>query len=200
MFKYLGVWNSFNDSHIGERELNYRINCAKGAFAQHRKMLQNNKIAQSTRTIFLNGLVRSRLTYGCHAWRPTQLERNKLSTTYNHFLRSMISNGFKRINPPSVCDTSQDPESVDWSYKIFNVLLFRITKMQSLEDFYHSQQKNWIAHVVRRENSDIVKLFAFHVTKIARRGRPIPSIMERAIGQSQLERDQFLKQCFLRTK
>ena len=95
-FKYPGVWNTFDDMHIGQWEVEYRINSAKCAFAENRKMLTNRNIRLNTRINFLNGLVRSGLMYGCHAWRPTKPELSKISSTYNNFLRSMVHNGFKR--------------------------------------------------------------------------------------------------------
>ena len=58
------------------------------------------------------------------------------------------------------------------------------------------QQQNWIAHVIRRENNDVIKVLAFYDSKITKKGRPIPSIMERAIKESNLERSQFFKNCF----
>ena len=61
-------------------------------------MLKNRKIWLSSRIILLNGLVKSRNTYGCHAWRPQAYELSKL-TTYNHFLRYNL---FKRVNPVTI--------------------------------------------------------------------------------------------------
>ena len=194
-FKYLGVWNSFDDCHIGEKELNYRINCAKSAFAQHRKMLQNRNIHLATRVMFLNSLVRSRLSYGCHAWRPTKTEMSKLSSTYNYFLRSIIYNGFKRVHPPNN-DEPVNLELIDWRYKISNEQLHLLTKNISLEEYYQLQQQKWIAHVSRRENNDIIKILTFHTTKTSKIGRPIPSILERVIELSRLDKSQFLKDCF----
>ena len=126
-FKYLGVWNSFNDIHIGEHELNYRIDSAKNAYAEHRKMLTNIYIHLPTIVNFLNSLVRSRLTYGCHAWRPTKRELSKLSFTYNYCLRSIILNGHKRVNAATT-DNSIPPEDIDWRYKISNAKLYETTK------------------------------------------------------------------------
>ena len=206
-FKYLGVWLSFDEIHIGEREVNYRRNCAKGAFAEHRKMLTNRNIQLQTRINFLNGLVRTRLTYGSHAWRPKVSELSKLSSTYNHFLRSMIYNGFKRINPPPLetkisIDTSDqdipvDPELVDWRFKINNKQLYEITKTKPIESFFEEQQSKWISHITRRENNDITKMLTFHTAK-GKKGAPTKSILERSIHYSGLDRSQFLRDCFNR--
>ena len=57
-FRYLGVWSDYNDIHIGETELNHRINSAKCALAENRKILTNRHIQLKIRVSFLNGLVR----------------------------------------------------------------------------------------------------------------------------------------------
>ena len=125
-FKYLGVWNTANDIPIGKTELDYRINSAKCAFAEHRGMLTNKNITLRTRITFLNGFVRSRLTYGCHAWRPTQAELSKLNATYNKFRRGMIWNGFKRKQEH--CNyNDENTTEIDWPYKISNEKLYKIT-------------------------------------------------------------------------
>lgn len=49
--------------------------------------------------MLFNSLVRSRLTYECHACYPTCSEMAKLMAEYNLFLRSMFKNAFERMNP-----------------------------------------------------------------------------------------------------
>ncbi|XP_071959537.1 uncharacterized protein [Antedon mediterranea] len=150
-FRYLGVWATYNDVHIGDQEVKYRINSAKGAFAENRALLTNRTIHLQTRMMFLNGLVRSRLTYGCHAWRATGSEMSKLSTTYKTFLRRMLVNGFQRVCPPNHVDISSDEETdenyIDWRYVIDNDDLYKITGCQPLEEYVYKQQFNWIGHM-----------------------------------------------------
>ena len=100
-------------------------------------------IALATRMQFLNALVRTRLTYGCHCWRPSATELRKIQSTYHYFLRCMIYNGHKRVNPPTTTPDSQtsseDSESEneeDWRYVINNERLFEITKTQTIEHYY----------------------------------------------------------------
>ncbi|XP_033098478.1 uncharacterized protein LOC117102327 [Anneissia japonica] len=213
IFKYLGVWNTYDDIPIGNREMDHRISSARASFAKHRKMLCNKSIALSTRVTFLNGLVRSRLTYGCHSWRPLQSELNKLNFTYNYFLRSIIVNGFERQRSPvAACrvpsiDEEEDErvekepdDDADWSFKINNKKLFSIVKTISIQDFYSQQQVNWIAHVIRRENSNPCKKLTFQWTKVSKRGRKNSSIIERATAFSGLSRNQFIRDCFLKRK
>ena len=80
-FKYLGVWIKHNSIHIGKDEVQHRVASAHNAFDDNRKLLTNQSIALSTRVDFLKALVRSRLTYGCHAWRPNYAELRKIEST-----------------------------------------------------------------------------------------------------------------------
>ena len=205
-FKYLGVWFTGNTFSIGQDELSYRINLAQNAFAEHRKLLTNMNIKIRTRVQFLESLVRSRLTYGCHSWRPTQPEMDKIETTYRFFLRRMIWNGYTRVNPPprnpsqnqpSVSQTSDVEENeIDWRFVINNDRLYQITCATSIKEFYERQQINWIAHIIRRENNNVCKVLTFHSTKRTKVGRKSPSILERAVAASGVSFTQFLKDSF----
>ena len=86
--------------HIGTEKLNHQVNSAHAAFSENRNLLTNVNIKLETRVMFLNSLVRTRLTYGCHTWRPSSAEVSKINATYNYFLRCMIWNGHQRVNPP----------------------------------------------------------------------------------------------------
>jgi len=190
-FMYLGVWISHDDIYIGNQELSNRVSSAHCAFSENRKLLTNMKIKLATRVMFLDSLVKSRLTYGCHTWKPTSAELSKINSTYNYFLRCMIWNGHKRINPPprsarsssssSSSSDESEPEMYDWGYIINNERLREITKTKTITQYYELQQIKWIAHVIRRENDNICKILTFHSTKRKKRGRNIKSILERAI-------------------
>ena len=99
--------------------------------------------------MFLNSLVRTRLTYGCHTWRPSSAEVSKINATYNYFLRCMIWNGHQRVNPPPRSNDQEtsaedlpdfDPELYDWSYTITNEKLYEIAKVKSITQDYELQQ------------------------------------------------------------
>ena len=115
--------------HIGDREVQYRT------FAEHQKLLTNLHLHLNTRVLFLNGLVWSRLNYGCHAWRPTQNELN-INSTYDHFLRSMVKGGHRRVNPPKKTQQGNEDdigeECIDWrccltNDEIYHRFLWRAT-------------------------------------------------------------------------
>ena len=203
-FKYLGVWLNNDAIHIGKQELDYRIGSAHNAFAENKSLLINKNINLTTRIMFLNGLVRSRLTYGCHIWRPTQQETNKLDSTYRYFLRCMIRNGHTRVNPPrqhgsessTEGSSSEEEEEVDWRYVINNDKLLCITKTESIDQFHRTQQEKWMSHVVRRNNKNICKILTFHSVKRTKPGRKTPSILERTAAHSGLPLNQFLRNSF----
>lgn len=205
-FKYLGVYINYNSTHIGKDELDNRINSAHNAFSEHRKLLKNMNVPLKTRITFLNALVRSRLTYGCHCWRPTLQELNKIETTFRYFLRSMVWSGHSRVNPPtpsspshiSSSDTSSDDEETDWRYIITNAELYKITNTNTIKEFSEKRQQSWIAHVIRRDNRNLCKNLTFHNVKRTKLGRKSPSILEKAIISSGMDKDHFLKSSFLR--
>ena len=125
----------------------------------------------------------------------------------------MIWNGHLRINPPrrtsenssdgssiSSDEDHLDSEDYDWAYIVNNEDLYRITKTKSIEHFYEQQQIKWIAHIIRRENSNICKIMTFHKTKRTKRGRKQLSILERSIQNLGLDKSEFLKTSFLKKK
>ena len=204
-FKYLGVWTSSETLHIGNKELDYRINLAHNAFAENRKLFTNFNIPLQTRIQFLNALVRTRLTYGCHCWRPSTQELSKLQSAYHYFLRCMVYNGHKRVSPPTNQisnsqistdnDSDKDDES-DWRYIITNENLFHITKVQSIKEYYEQQQQNFVSHIIRRENNNLAKKLMFHNERNIKRGRKSPSILEKVIKRSGLGKSEFIKISF----
>ena len=199
-FKYLGVWVRYIDLGIGKEELNNRICAAHNAFAQNSKLLKNKNVNLQTRIMLLNSIVRSRLSYGCHAWRPTPTDINKIDAVYRSFLRKMIFRGNERVNPPpqsteSASDDEVSDEEYDWSYVINNDQLHEITKTEDVSKFYRLQQQNWIAHVVRRGNDNPCKRLTFYDIARKKLGRKSPSILERVIDNSGLSKEQFLNAC-----
>lgn len=95
-FKYLGTTVEYNDSSVGQLELNNRITSATCKYYELKNFFKNFHIPLSTRIQYLHALVRSRLTYNCAAWSLTQAQFNKLKSTYLGFIRGMIKGGFSR--------------------------------------------------------------------------------------------------------
>ena len=205
IFKYLGVWMTYNDMHIGDQELEHRINTAKASFAQNKSVLVDKNVDMKTRVLLLNGLVRSRLTYGCHVWRPLNREIGKVCSTYNNFLRRMITNGFERIGSQprqNQLDDSDDPEDAEFDYRyvIPNEQLYEQTGTSDLRSYYEKQQQKWISHTIRASNDDPIKILTFHQVKSTGRGRKVKSIIQRVIDRSNVDINQFCRECFSRRK
>lgn len=98
------------------------------------------------------------------------------------------------MNPLSLNDNDSSSDPVDQHYKITNKEFYQITKTASLEDFKQQQQK-WIAHATKKENTDIINMLILHTTLNKTFGRKLPSILEREIAVSELEKSNFLKNC-----
>ena len=205
-FQYLGVWLTCDKINIGQNELEHRVNSAFNAFAANKKLLTNKNILLQTRVLLLNALVRSRLVYGCHAWRPTASELSKMDSTYRYILRSMLYNGHSRINPPprasdnSISDNSEEENDIeeehDWSYVINNERLHQITNTQTITEFYENHQSKWIAHVVRRDNLNLCTIVTFHSIQPNGLGRRTESILERVAEPSDMSMNEYLRVSF----
>ena len=200
-FKYLGVWNTYNDVHIGQRELNHRIGSAAGAYYKNRQLLTNSKVWLKTRVKFMNAIVRSRLIYGCHAWRPTQKEMRKLNATYNSYLRRIVTGGYRRKRPPpknsSMIEEKTDmDQDYDMGFIINNTKLYQITGQQPLSKTYECQQENWVKHVIRQPNSALTKNLMFECVKSSR--YRVESVFQRVLKRQQVERGQFIRDSFQR--
>ena len=68
-------------------------------FNEMSNLLQNQRVNLRTRINFLDSLVRSRLTYACQNWNLTKNQFEILNVSYRSFLRRMIRNGQKFVNP-----------------------------------------------------------------------------------------------------
>ena len=109
----------------------------------------------------------------------------------------MVINGYGRVNPPSSdTDDSDEENEVDWRFIINNERLHQITKTESITQFYQQQQVNWMAHLIRRENDNVGKILTFHQVQRTKRGRISPSILDRAVSFSGMDRAEFIRAAF----
>ena len=79
-FKYLGCQIEYNNSSVGKKELDSRINSAKAAFQRHKSLFRNFRVSLKTRIVFFNSFARSRLTYGCLCWPSDTTIGNRLDS------------------------------------------------------------------------------------------------------------------------
>lgn len=148
-YRYLGCEIEYNKPAIGEAELQLRRDAAECKFYSLAKNLMNMKINLKTRTDILNSLVRSRVVYACQVWNITKAQLQRLNAMYMTCIRKMTKGGYKR-----------KPDS--WSFVHTNDDLLRMSKTISLESFVHNQQRNYVAHIIRKDNCSIVKRLLFN--------------------------------------
>ena len=149
VFQYLGCKIKFDEPSTGNAEIELRIDAGESKFYELGKNLMNYKIKLHTRVRMLNSLVRSRLTYACQSWSITRIQLNRLSSTYCAMLRKMIKGGYRR-------------KQNTWSFEITNQDLLRIGNTEDISDFIARQQRNYAAHVIRKEITSALKRRMFN--------------------------------------
>ena len=65
------------------------------------------------------------------------------------FIRKMTKGGFRR-------------KSDSWSYVLLNEDLLRMSKTMTLKAYVDKQQRNYVGHIVRKDNASIVKRLLFN--------------------------------------
>ena len=157
-FQYLGSKINFNESLTGDEELNQRMESAESKYYQHAKKLMNHRIHLTTRVTIFNALIRSRLTYGCQTWTLNSSQLKRMSSFHCGLLRRMVRGGFKR----------QDDRM---AFKFSNDAILELCKTENIETFIAHQQRNFLAHIVRRDDSSLMKQLTFNNDSVRKRGR-----------------------------
>ena len=178
-YRYLGCDINANVSTTGEKEINLRIDAGDNKFYFLSHQFFNRKINLKIRVDMLNSLVRSRITHACQLWIISQNQMNKLNAAYNRMLRKMIKGGFKR-------------KENSWSFVLKNDDVLRISKTTPLESFINKQQKNYTAHVIRKENQCIVKRLLFEDNRSRKQG-PHQSLLGRVLKNENTTAEMFFK-------
>ena len=148
-YRYLGCEIKYNEHTTGEAELNLRSDAAECKFYSLARNMMNMKINLKIRITMLNALVRSRIVYACQTWSVTQVQIKRMSSMYMSFIRKMTKGGFRR-------------KSDSWSYVLSNEDLLRMSKTMTLKAYVHKQQRNYVGHIVRKDNASIVKRLLFN--------------------------------------
>ena len=148
-YRYLGCEIKFNEHTTRAAELNLRSDAAECKFYSLGRSMFNMKINLKIRITMLNALVRSRIVYACQTWNVTQTQMRKMSSVYTTMIRKMTKGGYKR-------------KDGSWSYVHTNADLLRMSKTMPLESFVHKQQRNYVGHIVRKDNTSIVKRLMFN--------------------------------------
>ena len=157
-FRYLGSSIRFDQNSTGDAEVDLRIDCAESKFYQHARKFFNRDIAIKTRAQIFNALVRSRLVYGCQTWSLTVNQLQRIKSCYTTMLRKMLRNGYRRVEGT-------------FRYVLTNEQIFKICGTSCVGGFIANQQKKYLAHVVRMDDSATAKRLAFNANRSTVPGR-----------------------------
>ena len=111
-------------------------------------------------------VVRSSLLYSVQAWQLSAKEMQKLESVWCSLLRRMVKEVFSQDKNKK--DKSIPVEEVDWSFKLSNSDIMRITKATEIKHFCEFQHLKYIAHVTRLGNETTVSFFLTHLTTAGR--------------------------------
>merc|ERR1712015_217470 len=100
----------------------------------------------------MNSMERSRLIYGCQTWSMTKQLLRKMIATYSGSLRKMIKGGFRR-------------KEDSWSFVLTNENIRHQCNTEDIEVFIRRQQQNYLAHIIRQEDTSIVKRLTYNDDK-----------------------------------
>ena len=160
-FKYLGSYIQHNNSSTGDLEIDSRITAATCKFFELGAFYKNHKIKLKTRIAFLESLVRSRLTYGCQCWSPTQQQFKKLDSCYTKLIRHMIRGGFQRQKDALSYTTKDGDEKTFKKLKFTNENIQKISGAKTVSEFIKERQSDWIGHCVRADDMRYIKKLTF---------------------------------------
>ena len=149
VFRYLGAQIKYDEPTTGDAELELRVDSAVAKFYELGMKLMNYKIGLRTRVKILNSLVRSRLTYSCQCWSLTEKQKQKLTSTYNGFLRRMVKGGYRR-------------KKDSWSFILTNNEILKMCNTEEIAKFIQKQQRTFVARAIRMENTSGTKKLLFN--------------------------------------
>ena len=178
-FPYLGYTIKYDEATTGDKEIDLRIDLAESKFYELGGKLMNKKILLCTRMKLLDALVRSRLTYACQSWTVNQTQMQRLTSCYCSMIRKMIKGGYRR-------------EKDSWRFCLSNDNLLKIAKSEGLEVFVRRQQRNYAAHIIRKENESTSKRLMFNANPIRKTG-PRMTLLKTAIESANESQRDFIR-------
>ena len=160
IFKYLGCHIKYDEASTGDSEINLRIDAAEHMFYTLGNKIMNHKIMLSTRIKIFNALVRSRMTYACQIWNLTKKQRNHINSKYISMIRKMVKGGYRR-------------KEGSFSYVLSNQDLLQKSNTESITRYVQRQQRNYVAHTVRKPDNSITKKLLFNGDRPSKQGRKV---------------------------
>ena len=183
-FRYLGSNIRFDQHNTGDTEVDLRIDCAESKFYQHARKFFNHDIAIKTRTQMFNALVRSRLVYGCQTWSLTENHLQRIKSCYTTMLRRMLRNGYRRVEGT-------------FRYVLTNEQILKICGTICVGGFIANQQKKYLAHIIRMDDSSIAKRLAFNANRSTIPGRTV-TLFSSVLSNEGCPADEFCRNAALR--
>lgn len=183
-FTYLGCEIKFDESGTGDAEVELRIDCAESKFYQHSNKFFNRKIALKSRTRIFDALVRSRLIHACQTWSLTARQTQRIKSTYMGMLRKMVRHGYRRVEGT-------------YRFAFTNDHILKICGTTCVGEFIALQQKRYLAHIIRTQNTSIAKRLLFNDNKSKRPG-PRITLLSTVLAQQQSAEDEFYTMAMMR--
>ena len=183
IFHYLGSCIKYDEPSTGNTEIELRIDCAQNALYQHGKKFFNHDITIKTRVQIMNSIVRSTLTFGCQTWSMSKQHLQRIISAYNSILRKMVKGGFRR-------------KKNSWRFVLKNSDILRICGTEDIESYIRRQQRNYLAHVIRREDVSSIKRLAFNDNP-RRPGRSI-TLKSMVLAHEKADEDEFIRNAIRR--
>ena len=174
-FKYLGCQLTYNEPCTSNSELEIRIDTAEKKFYELGKKLMDHRIMLTTRVKIFNSLVRSRLTYACQTWNLTKRQSDHINAAYMAMVRKMIKGGYRR-------------KEGSYSYEITNLDLLEKCKIESITTYIKRQQRNYVAHIIRKPDTSITKKLLFNDNQYTKQGQQ-KSLYKSVITNEQINPD-----------
>ena len=134
-FCYLGSIVAENGGT--SKEVNSRIQKARGSFSKLRKVWLNKSLRKDTKIKIFNACVKYVLLYGCETWLLTNEIRRKMQTFVNRCLRYILR--------------------IWWSNFISNKDLGKVTGQEDINLEIRKRKFRWIGHTLRKEDGEIPK-------------------------------------------
>lgn len=184
-FRYLGDKIKYDEPSTGDTEIQLRIDLAEKKFYELSKTFFNYDIRIKTRVKILNAIVRMRLTYSCQTWNLTNVQKQRINSTYTSMLRKMMKGGYRR---------KADGE---WGFALTNADLLRLCNTEEVSEYTSRQQKKYLAHLARQSNSTLAKRLLFNSNASCKPG-PRWTLETRVLENENVTQAQFYKKALNR--
>jgi hypothetical protein len=150
-FTYLS--NNVSEDGGTVKDVNIRIQKARGAFSRLRKIWQSTHTHKSTKTKIFNSCVKSVLFYGCETWLVSTENQRKLQSFINRCLRYICR--------------------IWWPRVISKENLWKETNQENVNNEIRWRKFKWIGHTLGKSDQEPCKAaLMWNPQGSRKRGRP----------------------------